>query len=84
MTLKSHAKTHKRLIDLYCEFELRNLTNTKIGATRDHGKNYKEVRLPLVHHLQYDHQLFRCYVVATSVSLQSEISFKSPNNDAFI
>ena len=49
--LKSHAKTRNSRMDLYCEFELRNLTNTKIDAAKDHGKNYMEVRPPLVRHL---------------------------------
>ena len=51
MTAKSHAKTHKSRIDLYCEFQIRNLPNTQLGAAKDHGKSYIKVRPPVVHHL---------------------------------
>ena len=46
MTLKSHAKTHKSLIDIYCEFEFHNLTNTKIGAKKIMVKTTYKLDLP--------------------------------------
>ena len=45
------VSNHKSYIDLYCEYELRNLTNPNVGVAKDHGKNYIEVTLSLVHHV---------------------------------
>ena len=45
--LKSHAESHKSHKDLHCEYELRSVPNTKVGAAKEHDKYYREVRPPL-------------------------------------
>ena len=38
-------------LKLICEYELQSLQNEKVSGAKDHGKNYIEVRPPLVRHL---------------------------------
>ena len=38
-------------LKLLCEYELHSLPNKKVSGAKDHGKNYKKVRPPLVSHL---------------------------------
>ena len=39
------------------EYELHTLPNTKVSATKDHGKNYGKVRPPLFRHLLHNRLL---------------------------
>ena len=44
-------------LKLTCEHELHILSNKKVSAAEDHGKNYMKVRQPLVRHLLRDRLL---------------------------
>ena len=43
MNLKSHAANCQSHLDLNCEYQLYPSINTKVGASKVHGKNYLEV-----------------------------------------
>ena len=44
-------------LKLICEYEVHSLPNKKASGAKDHGKNYIEVRPPLVRHLLCDRLL---------------------------
>ena len=51
MALKLGIQALGSYLKLTCEYELHILSNTKVGASKDPGKNYIKVRPPLVRHL---------------------------------
>ena len=58
LILSVHAL--RSYLKLICEYELHSLPNKKVIGAKDHGKNYIEVRPPLVRHL------FRNRLLSTS------------------
>ena len=51
MAFKSDKQALRSCLKLTCEYELHILPNTKVGAAKDHGKNYMQVKPPLDCHL---------------------------------
>ena len=49
--LKLGKQIFRSYFQLIFEYELHILPNTKVGAVKDHGKNYMKVRPPLARHL---------------------------------
>ena len=49
LKLRIHAL--RSYVKVTCEYEFYILPNTKVSATKDHGKNYMKVRPPLALHL---------------------------------
>ena len=45
------AEALRSYLKLTCEYELHTLSNVKVGATKDHGENYMNVRQQLVRRL---------------------------------
>ena len=50
VAFKLDKQALKSYLKLTCEYELRILPNTKVGASKDHGKNDMKVRPPLDRH----------------------------------
>ena len=51
MSFKSVLETHRTYPDLFYEYEVHVLSNTKVSVAKDCGKNCMEVRPSLVRHL---------------------------------